>query len=248
MFHEPVTTILRRLKAQGILVESHDPRARIRRNRDDSDLRVLCLEFGLAPTGTADHLVDRLLTIDPSGLLLGYAGELLQCSKAAAAHLLTPNPAHKTDTTWEMLTARAERTARDGNLALCRDVYLWMANHLVRRHAKIQALQALCVVCVFDLCGARNRSELPEQLHNTESRFDAALASLDPCLVQRVRTLSRELGLSIEGIREIFLRVCRRLELPKHSQKLWVVFQLALGGALETVDADSSRVIRRLLA
>jgi hypothetical protein len=65
----------------------------------------------------------------------------------------------------------------------------------VRRNKKIQALQALCVVCVFDLCGAR--------------------ASLDADLVQRMRALAQEMDLSMKEVRETFLRVSRRLGLPK---------------------------------
>src|ERR1035441_553048 len=90
LFCEPVMTILRRLKARGILVEPNDPRARMCCCRDESDLRMLCLEFGLTPTGSIDQLVDRLLTIDPTGWLLGYAGELLQCSDVAVRTIVAP--------------------------------------------------------------------------------------------------------------------------------------------------------------
>jgi hypothetical protein len=51
---------------------------------------MLCLEFGLPPTGSIDQLVDRLLTIDPTGWLLGYAGELLQCSDVALPTMTVP--------------------------------------------------------------------------------------------------------------------------------------------------------------
>jgi hypothetical protein len=90
LFHEPVMTILRRLQAKGLLVEPNDPHARMRCDRDESDLRMLCLEFGLPPTGSIDQLVDRLLTIDPTGWLLGYAGELLQCSDVAVRTMIVP--------------------------------------------------------------------------------------------------------------------------------------------------------------
>lgn len=261
-FREPVETILKRLKSQGILVETDDPRARLSRDRDESDLRVLCLELGLSPAGRAEQLVERLLTIDPSGWLLGYPGELLQCSKTAVRMMIgpkeealkisppvprAPTPPAARDLIWTLLTARAEKTARDGNLALCRNVYLWMANHLIRGEKRSQALRALCVVCIFDLCGARNRSELPTLENETQSRFDATLASLDPSLVRRVRGLSREMHLSMNELRHIFLRVGRRLELPKHAGKLWAVFQLAFVGALDSVDDDRNRVLRRLL-
>jgi hypothetical protein len=90
-FREPVAAILQRFKTQGILVEADNPRARLSCGRDESDLRVLCLEFGLSPAGRADQLVDRLLTIDPSGWLLGYPGEPLQCSQTAAHLMIGPD-------------------------------------------------------------------------------------------------------------------------------------------------------------
>jgi hypothetical protein len=78
MFGEPVKAVLRKLKQQGLLVEPDNPRARICHDRDESDLRMLCLETGLHPSGCAADLVDRLLTIDPSGWLLGYGRLTLQ--------------------------------------------------------------------------------------------------------------------------------------------------------------------------
>jgi len=98
-FREPVAVILKRLKTQGILVEADDPRARMSHGRDESDLRVLCLEFGLSPAGRADQLVDRLVTIDPSGWLLGYPGELLQCSHTAAGLMIGPD-----EEAWQFLS------------------------------------------------------------------------------------------------------------------------------------------------
>jgi hypothetical protein len=283
VFREPVKAVLQRLKAQGILVEPINPRARMRCDRDESDLRMLCLEHGLPPIGSADDLVDRLLTIDPSGWLLGYAGELLQCSEFAdrtpvarkkeAANSPLPDPdlacwfaqddvdtqryalqkrverdPSPDEVIWEMLKGRARQTAREGNLALCRNVNLAMANHLVRQNKKTQALQALCIVCVFDLCGARNRSDVPIEVRETYSRFDADRASLASWLVRRVRVLSRELLLSMNELREIFLFVGTRLNAPIIPRKLWAVLQLALEGAFDSdEEIYSSRVIRDLL-
>lgn len=209
-----VRTVLGRLKAQGLLVEPDNPRARICRDRDESDLRILCLEHGLQPTGNADQLADRLLTIDPTGWLLGYAEELLQCAELVDRTRVAPRSEPcDYEATWEMFTRQAQRSAREGNLALCRNVHLMMANHLLRRNKRAKALQALCIVCVFDLCGVR---------------FGATCASLAPWLVSRVRNLSRELALSMEGLREIFLRVGTRLPVPKDSRELWAVLERAL--------------------
>jgi hypothetical protein len=283
VFREPVKTVLQRLKAQGILVEPVNPRARICFDRDESDLRMLCLEHGLQPTGGADDLVGRLLTIDPTGWLLGYLGELLQCSEFAErpmatrreamlnSPLLDPelaglfgqrdvdtqryllrdrierNPSDN-EVVWEMLKERAQHTARDGNLALCRNVHLAMANHLIRRNKKTQALQALCVVCIFDLCGARDRSDVPAEMRATYSRFDADRASLASWLVRRLRDLSSDMMLSTSQLQEIFLFVGSCLKVPATPRKLWMILQLALEGALDcNAEIYSSRAIRDLL-
>ena len=283
VFSEPVRSILRRLKSQGVLIEPIDPRARMCRGRDESDLRMLCIEHGLQPTGSAADLVDRLLAIDPTAWLLGYAGELLQCSEWARKTLasrrdrVASSPALDPDLTelftqgdvdtqryllqdrlereptddeviWEMLQGRAEQTALEGNLALCRNVHLGMANHLIRRNKKTQALQALCIACVFDLCGARNRSDVPAAIRKTYSRFDPGRASLPASLVRLLSDLSRDMSLSLSGLQDIFLAIATRLNVPKAPRKLWVVLQLALEEAVDSSAAtDGNRVVRELL-
>jgi hypothetical protein len=281
VFSEPVRSVLDRLTARGILIEPIDPRARMRRGRDESDLRLLCVEHGLQPTGNAEELVDRLLGIDPTGWLLGYAGELLQCSewakralasqrrKATSAPILDPEldglftqgdldtqrcvlqdrlEREPTDNevVWEMLKGRAQQTALEGNLALCRDVHLAMATHLLRRNKKTPALQALCIVCVFDLCGARNRSEVPAEIRKSYSRFDPVRGSLPSGLVRRLSELSREMRLSMNELREIFIALGARLHVPETPQKLWVVLQLALADD-SNVETVGRQVIRELL-
>jgi len=263
VFSEPVRSILRRLKARGVLIEAIDPRVRMRRDRDESDLRLLCVEHGLQPTGGAEELVDRLLGIDPTAWLLGYAGELLQCSELAKRALASRRgraaspPILDTDldglftegdletqryvlqgrlereptdneVIWEMLKGCAQQTALDGNLARCRDVHLAMAKHLSRRNKNPQALQALCVVCVFYLCGARNRSDVPAEIRKSYSRFDPDRASLPSGLVRRLSELSGEMKLSMNELRGIFLAIGTRLHVPETPRKLWAVLQRAL--------------------
>jgi hypothetical protein len=283
VFSEPVRLILRRLQARGVLIEPIDPRARMRRDRDESDLRLLCVEHGLQPTGSAEELVDRLLGIDPTAWLLGYAGELLQCSewakralasrrgRAVNPPLLDPDldglftqgdldtqryvlqgrlERQPTDNEviWEMLKERAQQTALEGNLALCRDVHLAMAKHLLRRKKNPQALQALCVVCVFDLCGARDRRDVPAEIRKSHSRFDPDRASLSSGIVRRLSELSCEMRLSINELRDFFLAIATRLRVPETPRKLWGVLQPALEGAIDSnVESYGSQVIRELL-
>jgi hypothetical protein len=236
---------------------------------------MLCLEYGLPTMGGADQLADRLLSIDPTGWLLGYAGELLQCAESAVrASPPLPDPdvgelftqrefdamrrqlqdrggsaPSDDDVIWQMLRERAERTARDGDLRLCRHVHLAMANHLMRRKNPLKALQAHCVVCVFDLCGVRNRSEAPVHARSTYSRFDDARTSLAPWLVTRISDLSRELVLPMDELRDVFVGIAVRLKVPKDSQKLWAAVKLAMDGCLEVEDENArNRGIRDLLS
>jgi hypothetical protein len=256
-FREPVARVLARLKEHGLLIEPPNPHARMCHGRDEGALRRLCLEWRLEPAGSAEQLAERLLTIDPSGWLLGYPGELLQCSELAVramrmergATASAPSMSPSDDqVVWEMLKRHARQTAREGKLARCRDVHITMSNHLLRRNKLGQALQALCIVCAFDMCGARNRARLPHSTAETYPCFDAARASLAPWLVQRVKALCRDMALATDDIREIFIGVGTRLPIPKDSFKLWAVLQVALEGALESDDGEGcSRVIRKLL-
>jgi hypothetical protein len=257
VFSEPVSSVLRRLEEQGFLVEVNDPRARMCCGRDESDLRVLCLDYGLDPTGSADQLADRLLGIDPTGWLMGYAGELRQCSELAVLAMASWKDrvkfpielgASDNEEMWEILKRHALQAARDGNLMRCRTVHLAMANHLLRRHKHKKALQALYIVCVFDLCGARNRQDASGDTSRSYSRFDGSSASLAPGIVRRVRDVAREMVLSMDEMREIFLNISARLPVPKDSRRLWAVLQLALEGGLDSDDAVSfRRVIHSLL-
>jgi hypothetical protein len=103
-------------------------------------------------------------------------------------------------------------------------------------------------VCVFDLCGARNREDAPGDTGQSYSRFDGLSASLAPGIVRRVRDVAHEMALSMQEMREIFLGISARLPVPKESRRLWTVLQLALEGGLDTDDAASlRRVVHSLL-
>ncbi len=286
---KPVKTVLSRLKAQGLLFEPDSPRVRMCFRRDESDLRLLCLEHGLSSAGDADRLTERLLAIDPTGWLMGYPESCCSArscssddgaaknggrggrsperpcrlrppSRAIASALrgdvhpqpgpalpIKSNSAGNTEI-WRLLKGHAQQTARAGNLALCRNVHLAMANHLLRRNQRTKALEALCVVCAFDLCGVRNRDDAPTERRDAYSRFDAAHASLAPWLVRRISNLSRDMVISRKEIRETFLSVAARLKVPGDPPRLWAVLQTALEGNLVADDEiRRDRAIRDLL-
>jgi hypothetical protein len=225
-----------------------------RGGRDESDLRMLCLERGLEPTGSADQLADRLLQNDIADRLFDRRGLMAQRAETGSREMVignkpatcaSPFPSEKVatitetdlgtgriaseeDLIWGALKRHALQTAREGNLARCRNVHLAMANHLLRRNKQPKALQALCIVCVFDLCGVRNRGDAPYGTDKSYSRFDATRASLAPWLVRRIRNLSHEMTLSTEELREVFLGASSRLHVPRNSGKLWEVLRSAL--------------------
>jgi hypothetical protein len=186
--------------------------------------------------------------IDPEDTHCPCVSPLFGASTQPSAPPSRIERASDNEVVWEMLKGQVQLTAREGNLALCRNVHLAMANHLLRRNNPTRALQALCVVCMFDLCGARNRDDAPAEIRKSYSRFDAAGASLAPWLVSRVSHLTRDLTLSMDQIRDNFLSVATRLSVPKDSRKLWAVLQLALEGGLDPDDeVRRGRHIRHML-
>ena len=268
VFDRPVPEILRSLKGGGILVEPGDARARLHFARDSSDLRVVCVELGLPTGGSDDDMVDRLLRLDPTGLLLGYPGELLQCAdfvkRAVVADLPPPRAIPVADpdlaemftqadydaqrewiwgrtarepspdqVLWALLQARAQATARAGNLSLCRDAFLGMTRYLIRREKWLSAFKANCIVCIFDLSGARNRSDAPAAERPAYSRYDERLAFLEPAAIRRAKKLRLELALPMPVVGRMFLQMYAVVRPPGEPEKLWAVFRDALLGPVD---------------
>ena len=80
---ESLNSAIQRLKTDGALVPVNEPTWRILCGRSANELKKMCREHGLKVSGTKEQLAERLASIDPSGLVLGYAGELLKCSHEA---------------------------------------------------------------------------------------------------------------------------------------------------------------------
>lgn len=77
---ESVASAIQRLKESGALTVVNDPMARVLHNRGVKDLKSLCSQNGVKPSGTKLQMAERLLEIDATGMMLGYSGELLKCS------------------------------------------------------------------------------------------------------------------------------------------------------------------------
>jgi hypothetical protein len=80
---ESLDSALQRLRADGALLPVTAPRLRILYRRTASELKRMCRERGLKVSGTKEQMAERLASLDPSGLVLGYPGELLMCSGEA---------------------------------------------------------------------------------------------------------------------------------------------------------------------
>lgn len=77
---ESVQAAAERLKRDGALQVVNDAVARIVYNRGTNDLKELCRQNGLKVSGSKSQLAERLLSIDPNGMSIGFTGELLKCS------------------------------------------------------------------------------------------------------------------------------------------------------------------------
>ena len=65
------------------------------------------------------------------------------------------------DVKWRMLNRRPLQHATEGNLGLCRNMYLVMADFLSLREKLRDALRLYLIVCAYDLNGAQNRGVFP---------------------------------------------------------------------------------------
>jgi DNA-directed RNA polymerase subunit RPC12/RpoP len=77
---EPLDSAIAKLKVGGALLSLGEPKWHILYKKNAEELVNLCRDHGLNAFGTIEDLADRLVSVDPSGLVLGYPGELLKCS------------------------------------------------------------------------------------------------------------------------------------------------------------------------
>ncbi len=80
---ESLVSAIQTFKTDGALLSVNDPIQRILYYRGTNELKKICREHGLKVSGTKLQMAERLASVDPSGLKLGYSGELLKCSDEA---------------------------------------------------------------------------------------------------------------------------------------------------------------------
>jgi hypothetical protein len=78
---EALDSAISKLKASGALYSLDETKWHILYKRSAEELVKLCRDHGLNAFGTKEELAERLVSIDTSGLKLGYPGELLTCSR-----------------------------------------------------------------------------------------------------------------------------------------------------------------------
>ncbi len=272
---ESLDSAVRRLKADGALLPVDAPKWRILQNRGANELKKMCREHGLKVSGTKEQMAERLVGIDPSGLVLGYSGELLKCSQEAEqianarreawkqSQLDDPDLRHifdrqefeaekealrrrflskahaepsDDDVKWAMLNRRALQHATEGNLGLCRSMYLVMADFLSRRGKLKDALRLYLIVCAYDLNGAQNRGGAPAEALREFPVFDPTMADLAPSVVESVRDLTEELESPPEAVREMYLKATSATNFPVAPEKSWLVLSLAIQGKIDLDD------------
>ena len=272
---ESLDSAIQRLKTDGALLPVDEPVWRILHRRGANELKRMCREHGLKVSGTKEQMAERLVTIDPSGLVLGYSGEMLKCSPEAEQianarrgawqqsqlddpdlkHLFDrqefesekerltqqflgkgyPEPSDD-DVKWGMLNRRALQHATEGNLGLCRNVYLVMGSFVSRREKPKEALRLYLIVCAYDLNGAQNRGGASAATLRQFPLFDLATATLAPVVVRNVKRLAEALGLSAENLRELYLKSTSPMNFPVAPEKTWSALSPAIQGSIDLND------------
>jgi hypothetical protein len=153
------------------------------------------------------------------------------------------------DVKWGMLNRRALQHAAEGNLGLCRNMYLVMADFLSRREKLKEALRLHLVVCAYDLNGAQNRGGTPSEMLRQFPLFDPTMATLAPAVVENVQDQAEELKLSADDVRKVYLQSTSPMDFPLSPGKTWPVLSLAIEGKIDLEDQPQCfKRIRALLA
>jgi hypothetical protein len=136
----------------------------------------------------------------------------------------------------DLLNREALQHSTEGNLGLCRNTYLLMADSLSRRESLKEALGLYLIVCAYDLNGAQNRGGLSAEMLRQFPLFDLTMATLAPVVVDNVQNLSEELNFSTEDVRELYLKATSPVSFPLAPAKAWSVLSLAIEGKIDLDD------------
>jgi hypothetical protein len=153
------------------------------------------------------------------------------------------------DVKWGMMNQRALQHTAEGNLGLCRNMYLTMADFLWRREKLKDALRLYLIVCAYDLNGAQNRGGTTAEMLQRFPVFDSTMATLAPVVVEDVRDLAKGLKYSSEDVRGAYLAATSPTSFPLAAGKTWPVLSLAIEGEIDLDDQpECFKRIRVLLA
>jgi hypothetical protein len=159
-----------------------------------------------------------------------------------------PGPSED-DVKWGMLNRRALQHASEGNLGLCRNMYLVMAGFLAQRKRLKDDLRLHLMVCAYDLNGTQNRGGTSIEMLRQFPMFDPAAATLAPAVVEDVQSLAEELKLSLEDVRTMYLESAEPRDFPLAPGRTWSALSLAIEGKIDLDDQPRCfERIRSLLA
>jgi hypothetical protein len=171
--------------------------------------------------------------------------QLVAESRAVNGFLMEPTD---DEVKWEMLNRQALQHSTEGNLGLCRNTYLLMADVLSRPERLKEALRLYLIVCAYDLNGAQNRGGLSAEMLRQFPIFDFTMATLAPVVVDKVRDLAEELKFSLGDVRELYLKFTLPTNSPLPPAKTWSALSLAIERKINLDDQPGCfRRIRSLL-
>jgi len=152
------------------------------------------------------------------------------------------------DVKWSLLNKRALQHATEGNLGLCRNCYLAMAEFLQRRDKLKQALTLYLLVCAYDLNGAENRGGWSGELLKEFPLFDLKMSSLAPAVIDEVQDIMEAIPLTLDEVSVIFTDTTARTNFPLPTERSWSVLALALEGKIDLNEQpECFKRIRRLI-
>lgn len=104
---------------------------------------------------------------------------------------------------WTLLNQKAVKHASDLDFGLSRNVYMTMAEFLVRRWRLREALGLYVYVCICDLNGAQNLGGLRSGVLTQPSAFDPNQADVAPVVLDQITRIAKYLRFDKHALRAV---------------------------------------------
>lgn len=145
------------------------------------------------------------------------------------------------DVKWGLLNKQLIEHAKNGDWGLYRNSRFQMAE-ILRGEMKLkEALQTYLEVCYLDLNGPNNTGGMNDsELLKEFPSFDVTLGLIAPDIVDRVRILIKKLNITIDDVKEIFLkhnqRIYENLKLPVNLENAWEKLEIELRTTINKIE------------